>query len=669
MHPERWHAIERLFHAALERPTAERAAFLDGQCAQDQELRAAVDRLLAFEATEDDLLARFGVFPARGERPDPLIGRQLGPYKLVARIADGGMGVIYRAVRADGLYDREVAVKLVRGDAPGEAALRRFDLERRTLAGLDHPHIARLYDGGTTAEGSPYLVMEYIDGLPIDRWCGEQRLDVRARLALFATVCRTVHFAHQNMVVHGDLKPPNILVDRKGAPKLLDFGIARLLGSTETRERTLTLARMLTPEYASPEQWRGEPLTPATDVWSLGVLLHLLLTGRKPFRSEGLTAGEWERVLVTREPTRPSRRLTAGEVTPSLPDEPPADEFARGCSTTAPRLARSLRGDLDRIVLMALRKDGARRYPSAAALADDVEAHLQGRPVRARDDSLAYRTWTLVRRNRLAVAAGLVVLVSLTVALIVSLRAGKLAALDAAHARIEADSFRRIAEFGLDALLPASGAGAEPRADSLRQAVQEQAERVRGQLAGQRHLLANMLDALGLVDLRIGAFDDAEGLLREALALREQEFGPRSLEVALSLRSLARLEQARGRDEESAELLARALELHRHLRGVHADVAAAASELALALRRLGRLEEALALNEEALALRRRQFGQRALPVADSLEALAAVAADRQDVPGARSLLEEALSIRRDALGDSDPETARTRALWQATGGG
>jgi eukaryotic-like serine/threonine-protein kinase len=670
MQAERWRAIERLFHAALERPTAERAAFLRAECAQDRELCAEVERLLAREATADDLLATFGVLPARGSpRPDAFLGRQLGPYKVVARIADGGMGVVYRAVRADGLYDREVAVKLVRGEVPSEAALRRFDLERRTLASLDHPHIARLYDGGATAEGSPYLVMEYVHGVPVDRWCAEQRLTVPQRLALFVTVCRTVHFAHQNMVVHGDLKPPNILVDRAGSVKLLDFGIARLHGSSEPAERTLTMARMLTPEYASPEQWRGEPLTPVADVYSLGVLLHVLLTGRKPFRSEGLTAGEWERLLVEREPTRPSRRLRASEGGPAFADEPPAEDFARTCASTAPRLAGALRGDLDRIVLMALRKDAARRYASAEALADDVEAHLQGRPVRARDDSLAYRSWTFARRNRWAVSAGAVVVLALTVALLISLRAERLAARDAAHARIEADSFRRIAEFGLEALLPAGESASGARAEALRGAVLEQAGRVRRRQASERHLQANLLDALGLFLLRLDAHADAETLLREALALREAEFGADSLEVALSLASLARLEQQRGRDEPAAELLARALALHRRHSGVHSDVAVAASELAGAWRRLGRLEEARALLDEALALQRAHLGPRNPPVADTLEALAAVRRELGDAAGARALLEEAITIRRETLGEDDPETARTRALLAAATAG
>ncbi len=671
MDPERWALIGRLFHEALERPGSERAGFLASECGTDAELCAEIERLLALDATGDELLA--GLAPPKPDATwtDPLIGRQLGAYRLVARIAAGGMGVVYRAVRADGLYDREVAVKLVRGEVPGEQALRRFDLERRTLASLDHPHIARLYDGGMTPEGTPYLVMEFVDGRPIDVWCREKRLAVAGRLALFTSVCRAVHFAHQNLVVHGDLKPPNVLVDAGGTAKLLDFGIARLLEGSEERtavERTLTIGRFLTPEYASPEQWRGEPLTTAADVYSLGVVLHVLLTGSKPFRCVDMSPAEWERTLTEEEPTRPSARIQGRghRQPPAESGEPSGEAFAASCGTTPARLARSLRGDLDRIVLMALRKDPARRYESAQALAEDVERHLTGRPVQAREDSFAYRSWSFVRRNRLAVAAGAVVLAAPSAGLFFSLRAEQRARRDAAHARIEAESFRRVAELHLEALLQAEGHDPSQRPAALRATVLAQADHVRRLFSAERHLQANLLDALGLFCLRTGAGPaDAEALLQEALALRELEFGPDSIEVALSLRSLAELERQRDSPERAAGHLGRALELPRSSSGVHTDVAQAASELGRTWMELGRSDEADELFEEALALRRAQFGPRALPVAESLEDLAGLLLRRGEVETAASRVEEALAIRRQALGEDDPETARTRALLAA----
>jgi len=668
MDAERWRIVERLFHGALDAPPARRGEFLARECGGDAALRAEVERLLEIDGQEVDVVARYGVLPARdvaidAERPDPLVGRVIGAYRLVKRIAAGGMGVVYRGERADGLFVQDVAVKLVRGEVPDETALRRFDLERRTLASLNHANIARLYDGGTTTEGTPYLVMEYVDGLAIDAWCTERRLTVDERLRLFAEVARAVHFAHQNLVVHGDLKPPNLLVDAQGTVKLLDFGIARLMEGSESRdgtERTLTMARLMTPEYASPEQWRGEPLTTAADVYSLGVVLHVLLTGRKPFRAAGLSAGEWERTVSEREPTRPSARVKAR--TPIAEDEPTTAAFAEACGTTPARLAWTLRGDVDRIVLQALRKDPARRYASALALAEDVERHLRGLPVHAREESYGYRLWSFVRRNRLVVAAAALVVLGQSFALYVSLKAEKRAQSSATHARIEAESFRRMAELSLDALLATKGQGDVQRQATLRATVVAQADHVRRQYADQRHLQANLLDALGLFCLRTGAADDeAATLLREAQQLRELEFDPASLEHALSLRSLAELETHLGHGEAAVELLERALALHRRSNEVHTDVAQAATELATALRAVGRREEAQALYLEALGIRRERIGPRSLPVADELEALAGVLVELGEREAAVAHLEEALSIRQTLLGDADVETARTRA--------
>ena len=665
MDPERWHEVERIFYEALDRPAQARADFLARRCGADARLRTDVERLLALDATDDDLIARFGALPEGiGQRPDPLIGRQVGSYRLVARIAAGGMGVVYRAVRVDGLYEREVAVKLVRSEVPSEVALRRFDLERRLLASLDHPHIARLYDGGTTPEGTPYLVMEYVHGRPIDRWCDEKHLALAQRLELFAVVCRTVHFAHENLIVHGDLKPPNVLVDETGAVKLLDFGLSRLLESAEKRapvERTATLARLLTPEYASPEQWRGEPLTASADVYSLGVVLYVLLTGSKPLSTAHKSAGQWERTLLEETAIRPSARVARRRGSPRGPDEPTPEAVAASQGTTPERLARLLRGDLDRITLMALHKEPARRYPSAAALAEDVERHLRGLPVRAREDSLSYRTWTFVRRNRLAVAAGTAVLVAPSAALVFSLRAEGHARRDAEHARIEAESFRQIADLNRVAFLAARHEPPARQIDTLRAKVMDQAEHVRRRFATQRHLQANLLDALGLFCLRAGlGEDEASALMQEARALRELEFGPRSLEIALSLRSLADLEQHAGHPERAVQLLEQALALHRGASEVHTDVALAATELATVLFELGRHEEARPLFEEALALRRARLGARAPPVADSLEALARVLLAGGEAGSAAACLREALEIRGSTLGESDEDTVRTR---------
>jgi serine/threonine-protein kinase len=653
MDPDHWRRIEELFHAALELAPAERAAFLDQHCAGDAALARHVERLLAADASPSGPLDDPNL-PIAELRNDPWIGREIGVYRLTERIAAGGMGIVYRARRTDGLFEHEVAIKLIRAGAASEELLRRFDLERRTLATLSHPNIARLYDGGTTDEGSPYLVMELIEGTRIDRYCDEHRLSIAQRTRLFTTICRAVHFAHQNLVVHRDLKPGNILIDREGVPKLLDFGIARLIGSEADgpgREPTRTLGRILTPEYASPEQLAGAPVTTATDVYSLGVVLYGLLTGRKPFRCESRSPADWERLVSLREPTRPSSAIFRAETTSAGDPEPSPVEFAARCGTSPARLRARLAGDLDRIVLMALRKEPERRYASAQELAEDLGRQLEGKPVAARPNSLVYVTGRFVRRNRIAVGAAVSILLALVFGIAAARRGERREREQAVHARIEADSSREMAQILMDTFLTSDAFETEERRDLALESILAQANRVRRQYAVDDHLRANLLDSLGRVCFLLDRYDPAAKLLQEAYEQREREFGSHSLEVALSLGNMGELAYRRGEFSAAAGLLRQALELHRTCPiGTHTDVARAANDLGAALRNLGELDEAESLHREALALRR-AAGDGSLPVAESLNNLAGIHLDRGEYEPARELLQEALEIRRSILGD------------------
>jgi serine/threonine-protein kinase len=652
MDPDRWRRVEEVFHRALEVDAASRAAFLAEACRGDDGLRSEVERLIGEDERPHALVDRLeegALLPTE----DPLIGREIGPYRLTALIGFGGMGVVYRAERTDGLFDRDVAIKLIRVELAGANLVRRFEVERRTLAALQHPNVAQLLDGGTTADGRPYLVMELVRGVPIDLYCDEKRLTVEERLRLFVQVCAGVHYAHQNLVVHRDLKPGNVLVDEAGTPKLLDFGIARLLDETATRGDSLTLtgAPIVTPDYASPEQLLLGPVTTAMDVYALGVVLYELLVGRRPFESENLPPVDWQLAVIERSPTRPS----------AIPD---ASEEVAACRRSTPRgLARRVSGDLDRIVLMALRKEPERRYGSVKELADDVEAHLAGLPVRARPDSVVYRATKFVRRNRLAVGLAAAVLVSLLVGIVVSRRAEQRARTQALHARIEADSFQRNGEFLLEDLLASTDPSDAAALARERAVILEHAERVRREQSGESHLRANLLDSLGRVAQRLGAFDDAEKLIREALAIRERSFGASNLETALSLKSLGLFHLARGEPVPAAEILARALELHReHAQETHTDVASIANDLASALRPLGRLDEAEGLAREALGIRR-AAGDGSLAVSESLELLGAIARDRGDLAGAGARFEEALSIRRRIVGSAHALALESMCDW------
>jgi non-specific serine/threonine protein kinase/serine/threonine-protein kinase len=409
--PERWREAQRLFHEAREKPAAERSAFVTAGAAGDAELEAEVASLLAADADS-------GGFLETPAAPPEAPRTRVGAWQILHEIGHGGMGTVYLGERADGPFKKRVAVKVVRRGMDTEAVLKRFRQERQILAGLEHTNIARLLDGGNTDDGLPYLVMEYVEGEPLTAWCERRGLDVPARLALFRTVCATVQFAHQNLVVHRDLKPGNIYVTADGTPKLLDFGVAKVLNADlagATRDRTVAGGGAFTPEYASPEQIRGERITTASDVWSLGVLLYELLAGVRPFAGAGSEPGEIARAVLETEPERPSAA---------------AARAGRG-----ERARRRLEGDLDTIVLKALRKEPERRYPSAEQLAEDLRRHLDGLPVKARRDTFTYRSGRFLSRHRAAAAAAALVLVALVGGIVATARQARIA--QAEHARAE----------------------------------------------------------------------------------------------------------------------------------------------------------------------------------------------------------------------------------------
>jgi non-specific serine/threonine protein kinase/serine/threonine-protein kinase len=395
MDPDRWQRMNDLFHAAVERDSRERAAYLAEACAGDGSLLADLQRLVHAHERAAAIIGT-SVFEHTSGRPAGLdepsaVGRQLGPYKIVREIGRGGMGTVYLAERADHQYAKRVAIKLIKRGMDTDAVVRQFRQERQILANLEHPNIGGLLDGGTTDDHLPYFVMEYVEGMPISEYCETQRLPINDRVRLFRQVCAAVSYAHQHLVVHRDLKPSNIVVTSAGTPKLLDFGIAKVMHPGATGETSPTFAslRLMTPDYASPEQVHGLPATTLSDVYSLGVVLYELLSGRPPYRFQTRSIQEVAQTLATVEPDKPSQAVIRRV------------DSAR------------LRGDLDNIVLKAMDKERERRYQSVDQLSDDLERHLHGLPVAARKDTLRDRAAKFVRRNKVAVAAGALVFLTL----------------------------------------------------------------------------------------------------------------------------------------------------------------------------------------------------------------------------------------------------------------
>ncbi|HYK43513.1 MAG TPA: protein kinase [Thermoanaerobaculia bacterium] len=389
MDPERWERVKDLFQEALERAPEERGPHLKEVCREDAGLRGDVERLLSAHARGAGFLGGPAVHLEGPSIEGGEVPRRIGEYRILRELGQGGMGTVFLAERDEPGFRRTVAIKVVRPGMETGFVLRRFHTERQILASLENPGIARLYDGGTTEDGRPYFVMEYVEGTDLLTWCEERKLTVPERLRLFRRVCDAVQFAHQNLVVHRDLKPSNILVTPAGEPKLLDFGIAKLLSPVDgSGDETGTLVRLMTPDFASPEQILGRRITTASDVYALGVVLYELLSGRRPYSLRGHSPAEIERIVGESAPERPS-------------------------AAAPPGVKKTLRGDLDNVVLKALEKDPARRYPTAAELSDDIERHLDGFPVRALPNRAAYRAAKFIRRHRLAVGAAFAVALAL----------------------------------------------------------------------------------------------------------------------------------------------------------------------------------------------------------------------------------------------------------------
>jgi len=635
--PQRWRELEGLLDQVFELPEADRSGFLERACSGDPELRAELEGLLAADALPRGLLETPGALlagtlaeGAARELQDAegrfMEGRHVGPFRLLREIGHGGMGTVYLAERADGLYEQRVAIKLLRHGLDSQAGRARFLRERRVLARLEHAHIARLLDGGVSEDGRPYFAMEYVEGQPIDAWAEAQGLELEPRLRLFLDVCRAVQYAHRNLVVHRDLKPHNILVTPAGEVKLLDFGIAKLLDEEEGAELTRGSARVMTPEYAAPEQVRGEPVTTATDVYGLGLVLFELLTGARAQPLPEHSPADLERVVILRGPERLSLAAQRG---------------ARA------HWKRRLEGDLETIVLSALRKEPERRYASAEALLGDLQRYLDGQPVVARRPTASYRLRKFVGRHRAAVFATGLVLAALSAGLLGTLWQAR----EAARQARQAEEIKRFVVSLFETSRPERSKGESVTAREL---LAQGLKRVDAELRGQPELQAEMLALLGDIHGSLGLYDEAQPLLERALAARQRLHGAASLEVATSLTALGELRVHKGDYAEAERTLRTALVILERRRPEGAELALALDWLGSALNEQGDHDGARRALERALALQRRLYGHEHLQIAWSLNSLGHAHLYKGETRQAEASYREALAMRRKLLSDDDP---------------
>jgi serine/threonine-protein kinase len=534
------------------------------------------------------------------------------------------MGTVYLAERADQQYQASVAVKFARGGFAAPELERRFRAERQFLADLAHPNIARLLDGGTTPDGTPYLVMELVEGEPIDVWCDQREVGLDGRLALFQKVCAAVQHAHQALLVHRDLKPSNILVSADGTPKLVDFGIAKLLAADGDADATATM-RLMTPAYSAPEQVRGGRITVATDVYALGGVLYRLLAGRVPFDVTGSSPAEVERLVCDTEPVRPSA----------------------AASGRAAAWRRRLGGDLDTIVVTALHKDPARRYPSVDRLAEDLRRYADGQPVLARRDSPWYRAGKYIRRHRVGVATAAAI-VLLTAAYTLRL------ASERDRARVESTKAAQVTAFLTELFAVSSPEVSQGREITARELLDSGRTRIATELVDQPEVRATLLQTMGEAYWKLGLYDTATTVIQEALGLRDSLFGHRHPDVARSLNILGALLYERGGRDSALVLLEDALAIRRSLGTRDTATALVLNDLGWLMTERGELARAESLNREALALRRALRGSEHPDVAESLNNLGAVLFSAGRYEEAESLYAEAYEMRRRLLGERHP---------------
>ncbi len=695
-----WTDIKTIFFKAIELDGKEREKYLDTVCKTPEEKKEILTLIFAHDKSENFLEDSIISYEPIADNSNLFIGKTFGKYKIDKLIARGGMGLVYLGVRDDEVKQK-AAVKIINPGVASGTVIKRFQNERQTLANLNHPNISRLLDGGITDDGIQFLVMEYIDGIPIDEYCDNKKLNIKDRLNLFLKVAAVVQYAHQNLVVHRDLKPNNILITKDGEPKLLDFGIAKILSAEGERFETVTQrgAWNLTPEYASPEQIFGNTITTSSDVYSLGIVLYKLLTGHNPYKIQSVFHSDISRIITQSEPAKPSEIIYKTIVNESEEEKSKINpqKISATREGNVDKLYKKLIGDLDNIVSMAIRKEADRRYSSVDHFAEDIKRYLNDKPVLAHQDSFSYRSKKFIKRNKNFLIPAAIIFIVINLAVAGFLWQGYIAAKERDIAKLEADKSNRIKSFLLEMF-----ASPDPNEDGSEvkviDVITDASQKLSNELKDYPQIEAEIRTMLANTYQNLGVYDSAETELLKSHLITKKVFGNTSVETASSLRSLALIRHYKGDYEKAENYFKEALAMVRSIESTPSfqtallldayatlvsdkgdlekseklseeavkiaesikgsedpEVATLKNNLATTYNYLKKLDKAEQLYKESLRVFRKHFGNNSLRVTHSLNNLAFIHIYKKDHHKALPLLKEALEIRRRILGDNHPD--------------
>ncbi len=706
MNIQDWKKIKSIFESSIELPHNQRQDFIEKECSGNESIKQEVEALLFAFENSGNFLEDPGIdlsFLENSEEDDSFIGKQFGVYKVERKIGTGGMAYVYLVSRVDNEFEQSAALKIIKRGMDTDEIIRRFKHERQTLANLDHPNIAKIIDGGTTEEGLPFFLMQYIDGIPITDYCDQNKLSVDQRLELFGKVCSAVNYAHQNLIVHRDLKPSNILITSDGIPKLLDFGIAKLL-SEEQNANTMALtkegSKFMTVEYASPEQVKGGKITTASDVYSLGVLLYELLTGHLPYSFKNKFPHEVEKVITSVYPEKPSTIITKSNKTiteEGETNEISPEEISILRSSNVDRLKKRLSGDIDNIILMALNKEPERRYNSVQLLAGDIKHYIEGRPVSAHSDSLWYRSRKFVSRHKIGVTAIVIIVFLLITGVAAVVWQANIASMQRDKATLEVAKSNQVNKF-LNEILSSVDPSKEGKDVKVVEVLDKASKKINTELKNQPEIESEIRTTLGITFQNLGLYDQGIIQLGRALQLKDSVLGINNIETAMSFKNLALVYHYKGNLDTAKYLYEKSIEILRKLvkppnskiaealndygtlqmdlskykdakksfeeslvnyinvyGKEHKDVASTYNNLALDFHYLNELDSAEKYYKTAYELNKKIFGDSSLSITYNINNLAFVAQDKGNYIAAESLFSKAYNLRKKVLGDNHPE--------------